>query len=174
MNKDKLKRFCMLPTYLVEVEKVNNPDKSYHRVYWEWVAIPVSENDVGKKNTVPPTFKDGIWKLFVDIVSTDKTIKSHDAGECDDAWNKLAFAAESKGFKEVSTKIEKASCSVDLQNGVLKILARKITTDDGLVPEIKFIYIDKDNSIKTSFTVLLDNSKNLIDIAEVFTNLYKV
>jgi predicted DNA-binding antitoxin AbrB/MazE fold protein len=161
----------MLPVYIVEVEKVINPDKSYHRVYWEWVTIPVSENDISKKNIVPPTFKNGIWKLSVDIVSTDKTTRSHDAGESDEAFSKLMFTASNNGFKEITTKIEKTNCSIDLQNGVLKILAKKVAIDDGYIPEIKIVYIDKDDSIKTSFNIILDNAKNLTDIAEVFINL---
>jgi hypothetical protein len=177
--REKLKHFCMLPLYKVEVEKVINPDKSCHQVYWEWICRPD-----GKKNESPPICTLGVaakqqqigsWKLFVDVISTDKFVKSYEAGESDEAWNKLLVAAEAKGFKVTASKvdqqIEKTSCIIDLQNGTLKILAKKVATDDGWSPDIKFIYTDKDDLIKTSFQVSLDSVKNLTDIAEVFTGL---
>src|SRR5208283_2363925 len=164
MNKDKLKKFCMLPTYRIEVEKINNPDKSCHRVYWEWV------DEKKSKNIVVPKFKDGTWKLMVDVISAENVVRTFEAGDSDEAWNKLLSAAEAKGFK-TTAKIEKTSCNIDLQNGVLKILARKITTDDGTAPEVKLIYADKDELVTTTFTLVLDNAKNLGDIAEVLMKL---
>lgn len=162
---DRLKHFCMLPVYTVEVEKIANPDKSCHRVYWEWVDAS------GKKNIAPPKFSNGTWKLLVDVISADKFLKTYDAGENDDALVKLLAAAEGQGFKDTTVKTEKTSCNIDLQNGTLKILARKISTDDGWLPEVKFIYNDKDDLIRTSFAISLDSAKNLTDIANVFIGL---
>ena len=155
----------MLPLFKVEVETKSNPDKSSHKVYWEWVDV----NE--KKNVAPPSFKHGKWKLFVDVASPEKVIASYEAGESEEAWKKLLAAAEAKGFKDTVSMTDKSSCKIDLQNGTLKIAARKITTDDGLAPEVKITYADKDDLIKTSFLLSLDTPKNLLDIARVFTEL---
>ena len=167
MNKEKLKHYCVLPLYQVDVEKKINPDKSCHKVYWEWVDAS------GKKNKVPPIFKHGTWKLFVDVITAEKVVNSYETGENDEAWNKLLIAAEGQGFKDTVSNTDKTNCTINLQNGELKIIARKVATDDGWSPEVKFIYSDKDNLIKTSFWVSLDNVKNLDDIAKVFSELAK-
>lgn len=167
MNKSKLKRHCMLPLFRVEVEKKVNPDKTSHRVYWEWV------NASGKKNEAPPTFKNGTWNLFVDVVSKNNEVRSYpttaDANE--DAWAKLKEAATASGYKDTISMVDKEKCTIDLQNGTLRILAQKIPTDDGWAPEVKLIYSDKDDLFKSSLKLSLDSAKHLSDIAAVFTNL---
>lgn len=163
MNLDKLKKFCLLPKWKIEVDKKINPDKSSHVIYWEWVTLE------GKRSIVTPQNKLGKWQLFVDVISTDKTVKSYDTEEGEAACNKLLEAAQIQGFTE-SGENQSETCSIDLQNGILVFKVSRVFTDDGFVPQLKIEYTDSDDFIKQTLDVNLNSRKDLLALSEMFAN----
>ena len=163
MNLDKLKRFCILPKWKVEVEKKINQDKSGHIIYWEWIALD------GKRSIVLPQNKLGKWQLFVDVISPDKNQRSYDTEESEVACNKLLEAAKVQGFTE-SGEIQSEICEINLQNGILTFKVARVFTDDGFVPRLNIKYTDNDDFIESSYEVNLSSVKDLSALSEMFAN----
>lgn len=164
MNSDKLKKFCLLPKWKIEVEKKINPDKSSHVIYWEWVTLE------GKRSIVTPQNKLGKWQLFVDVVSADKNLRSYDTEEGEAAYNKLSEAAQAQGFMVELGESQTETCSIDLQNGILSFKVSRVFTDDGFVPQLKIEYADTDDFIKQTIDINLNSRKDLLALSKMFAN----
>jgi hypothetical protein len=163
MNLEKLKKFCILPKWKIEVERKINPDKSGHIIYWEWITLD------GKRSIVVPHNKLGKWQLFVDVISPDKSQKSYDTEESETAYNKLMEAAKAQGFAE-SGEVQSEICEINLQNGKLTFSVSRFFTDDGFVPQLKIDYTDNDGFIKTSHEINLNSVKDLSALSEMFAS----
>lgn len=153
----------MLPKIRIEVEKKINPDKSMHIVYWEWCAPNGVRPVVGSQ----PKNKIGLWKIFVDVISADKSVKSYNVAESDEAWQKLldeALLFDYRDDESISYQ-----CCIDLQNGTLQIEISKMLTDEGWVPDLKLVYSDKDDFFKSTFQGGLTSKKDLKNIIEMLT-----
>lgn len=153
-----------MPTWRVEVERKVNPDKSSHKIYWEWTALD------GTRSQVVPKNKIGQWKLFVDILSPGKALSTFNATENDLAWEKLEDTAENVGYQE---KLGQEDFSVDLQNGIIKFQIKRVLTDEGYQPQLRVAYADNDDFISTFIDINLDSTANLKCIGEMFLSAAK-
>ena len=162
MDKDDLRKFCTLPTWRVEVERKINPDKSSHKIFWEWVTLD------GKRSEGVPKNKIGKWQLFVDVVTPGKCVSTFDTGETDLAWEKLLEAATNAGYER---KPDQEEFTLDLQNGILKFTVVRMLTDEGYVPELKLVYKDKDDLFSSTFELNMENTDNLKHLGEMFLTL---
>lgn len=164
MNQDKLRKFCLLPKFKIEVEKKVNPNGSLHIIYWEWCA----PNGVRPTIGTQPKNKVGLWKIFVDVISKDKSVKSYDVNEDDVAWGKLLEEALLIGYKDDDSN--SYQCYVDLQNGMLQLIVTRMLTDEGWLPELKIVYSDKDDLFKTTIECGLTSKNDLKNMIDMLTD----